>query len=223
MKRSLSLLLSLVVATAALALDAPKPPVAKKVPQSVTMFGDTRVDDYGWIRDKKSAETISYLEAENAYTDTVMKRTAKLQAKLYDEILSHIKQTDVNVPYRDGDYLYYSRTVEGKQYPIYARKRGADAPEQILLDLNKMAEGYKYMSVNAYEVSDDGNLLAYSIDKTGYRQYELHVKDLRTGQDLPDLAERTGDVMWATDNRTIFYTVEDPTTKRERALSPHAR
>ena len=221
MKRTAPLLLSFVVASIALGLDAPKPPVAKKVPQSVTMFGDTRVDNYGWIRDRKSADTIAYLEAENAYTASVMKPTASLQSKLYDEILSHIKQTDVNVPYRDGNYLYYSRTVEGKQYPIYARKRGADAPEEIVIDVNELAKGHSYMSVNAYEVSDDGNLLAYSIDKTGYRQYELHVKDLRTGQDLPDVAERTGDVMWASDNKTIFYTVEDPTTKREYGFYRH--
>jgi oligopeptidase B len=169
-----------------------KPPVAKKEPKSVTMFGDTRTDDYGWIRDKNNPDATAYLQAENAYTAAVMQGTEGLQKKLYDEMLSHIKQTDVNVPYRKGNYLYYTRTEEGKQYPIFARKLGTvDAPEEIVIDVNKLAEGQKYMSVNAYEVSDDGNLLAYSIDKTGYRQYELHVKDLRTGQDLADLAEKT--------------------------------
>src|SRR6185369_14519007 len=128
------------------------------------------------------------------------KPTEGLQKRLYDEMLSHVKQTDANVPYRNGGYLYYTRTEAGKQYPIYARKKGTvDAPEEIVIDVNKLAEGYKYMSVNAYEVSDDDNLLAYSIDKTGYRQYELHVKDLRTGQDLPDVAQKTGSVLWASD------------------------
>jgi oligopeptidase B len=198
-----------------------KPPVAKKVPKSVTMFGDTRTDDYGWIRDKANPETIAYLEAENAYTAAFMKGTEALQQKLYDEILGHIKQTDTQVPYRKGDYLYYTRTVEGKQYPIFARKKASlDAPEEITIDVNKLAEGQKFMSVGRYEVSDDGNLLAYSTDNTGYRQYVLHVKDLRTGQDLSDHAEKTGTVLWAADNKTIFYTVENP-AKRQWRLYRH--
>jgi oligopeptidase B len=218
MKRLVSLFLAVAVATAALA-ETPKAPVAKKVPKAVTMFGDKRVDDYGWIRDKSSAETTAYLESENAYSAEMMKGTEKLQAGIYDEILSHVKQTDVNVPYRDGDYFYYTRTVEGKQYPIYARKRGSlDAPEQIVIDVNKLAEGYKFMSVNAYEVSDDGNLLAYSIDKTGYREYELHVKDLRTGEDLTDRAEKTYAVAWAADNKTLFYTVANAAKRQYRVF-----
>ncbi len=220
MKRTLTLAVALFVAVAALA-DTPKPPVAKKVPKSVTMFGDTRRDDYGWIRDKANPETIAYLEAENAYTDAVMKPTADLQKKLYDEMLGHIKQTDTSVPYRKGDSFYYTRTEEGKQYPIYARKKGSiDAPEQLILDVNKLAEGQKFMNVRAYEVSDDGNLLAYSTDNIGYRQYVLHVKDLRTGQDLPDRAEKTGSVLWAADNKTIFYTVENR-AKRQWRLYRH--
>lgn len=220
MKRFASLFLAVAVATTALA-QTPKPPVAKKVPKTVTMFGDKRVDDYGWIRDKSNAEAIAYLEAENAYAAEVMKGTEGLQSKLYDEMLSHIKQTDVNVPYRKGDYFYYSRTVEGKQYPIYARKRGSvEAPEEIVLDVNKLAEGYKFMSLADYEVSDDGNLLAYSTDNTGYRQYVLHVKDLRTGQELPDRAEKTGSILWAADNKTIFYTVENA-AKRDYRFYRH--
>jgi oligopeptidase B len=214
-------LASLFIAVALFAQEAPKPPVAKKVPKSVTMFGDTRTDDYGWIRDKSNPDAIAYLQAETAYADAMMASTAGLQKKLYDEMLGHIKQTDTQVPYRKGDYLYYTRTEEGKQYPIFARKKGSiDAPEQITLDLNKMAEGQKYMSVNRYEVSDDGNLLAYSTDNTGYRQYVLHVKDLRTGEDLPDHAEKTGAVIWAADNKTIFYTVENP-AKRQYRLYRH--
>ena len=197
------------------------PPVAKKVPKSVTMFGDTRTDDYGWIRDKKNPEAIAYLESENAYTEAFMKPTEGLQKRLYEEMLGHIKQTDSNVPYRKGDYFYYSRTEEGKQYPILARKKGSlDAPEEITLDVNKLAEGHKFMSVAAYEVSDDGNLLAYSLDPTGYREYVLHVRDLRTGQDLPDHAERTYSIVWAADNKTIFYTAAND-AKRQYRLYRH--
>jgi oligopeptidase B len=215
-KRHLTLLLSLFVAVALFA-DGPKPPAAKKVPKSVSMFGDTRVDDYGWIRDKGNPDAIAYLESENAYTEAVMKPTADLQKKLYDEMLSHIKQTDSNVPYRKGDYFYYTRTEEGKQYPIFARKKGSlDAPEEITIDVNKLAEGQKFMNVGRYEASDDGNLLAYSTDNTGYRQYVLHVKDLRTGEDLPDRAEKTGTILWAADNKTIFYTVENPAKRQWR-------
>jgi oligopeptidase B len=137
-------------------------------------------------------------------------------------MLGRIKQTDVNVPYRKGDYFYYSRTEEGKQYSILARKRGGlDAKEEILLDLNEMAKGQKYLSLESVAVSDDGNLLAYSTDTTGFRQYTLHVKDLRTGRVLPDTAERVTSVCWATDNKTIFYTVEDATTKRSHRLYRH--
>lgn len=216
MKRILSLTLALFVAAAVFA-DGPSPPIAKKVPKTVMMFGDRRTDEYGWIREKASPDTIAYLQAENAYAEAVMKPTAELQKKLYDEMLSHIKQTDSNVPWRKGDYFYYSRTEEGKQYPIYARKKGSlDASEQIILDVNKLAEGQKFMSVAAYEPSDDGNLLAYSTDNVGYRQYVLHVKDLRTGEDLPDRAEKTGSVLWAADNKTIFYTVENPAKRQWR-------
>ena len=202
--------------------DQLRPPMAKKQPKSVTLFGDTRVDDYGWIRDKNNPDAVAYLQAENTYAEAVMKPTEGLQKKLYDEMLSHIKQTDVNVPYRKGDYFYYSRTEEGKQYPIFARKKGSvESAEEIVLDVNKLAEGQKFMSVAAYQPSDDGNLLAYSTDNIGYRQYVLHVKDLRTGQDLPDRAEKTGSVNWAADNKTIFYTVENP-AKRQWRLYRHA-
>jgi oligopeptidase B len=216
-----ALALSLLVAIALAAQEAPKPPIAKKVPKSVTMFGDTRTDDYGWIRDKNNPEVIAYLEAETAYANATMAATADLQKKLYDEMLGHIKQTDTQVPYRKGDYFYYTRTEEGKQYPIFARKKGSlDAPEQITLDLNKMAEGQKFMSVGQYEVSDDGSLLAYSTDNIGYRQYVLHVKDLRTGEDLTDRAEKTGSILWAANKKTIFYTVENP-AKRQWRLYRH--
>jgi len=217
MKRAAALSLSLLFVFV-LGAEELKPPVAKKVPKSVTMFGDTRTDEYGWIRDaKKDPESMAYLEAETAYADAFMKPTEPLQKQLYTEMLSHIKQTDSNVPYRKGDYFYYTRFEEGKQYPIYARRKGSlDAPEQIVIDVNKLAEGHKFMSVAAYEVSDDGNLLAYSIDNTGYREYEMHVRDLRTGKDLPDVAKRIYSVVWAADNKTIFYTAANDAKRQYR-------
>jgi oligopeptidase B len=188
----------------------PKPPMAKKIPKVTKIHGDTLVDDYFWLREKSSPEVIAYLEAENAYTDALMKPTEAFQKTLYQEMLGRIKQTDLSVPVRDGDYYYYSRTEEGKQYPIYCRKRGSlEAPEEVTLDLNELAKGHTYLGLGAYTTSNDANLLAYSTDTTGYRQYTLQVKDLRTGQLLPDRIEKTTSVVWGNDNRTIFYGTED--------------
>jgi oligopeptidase B len=201
--------------------EIPNPPVAKKQPHVTEVHGLKLTDDYFWFRDKANPEVRSYLESENAYTDAVMKPTADLQKKLYDEMLSRIKETDANVPYKEGEYLYYSRTEKGKQYPFLCRKKGTmDAPEEVVLDVNKLAEGQSFMSVAAYRVSDDGNLLAYSTDNTGFRQYTLQVKNLKTGELLPDKVEKTGSVVWAADNKTLFYTVEDA-AKRQYRLYRH--
>src|SRR5947199_7250055 len=179
------------------------------------------VDDYLWLRDKKNPEVKAYLESENAYTDAVMKPTEPLQKKLYDELLARVKETDVDVPYKYGDYWYYARTEAGKQYPIRCRRKGSmEAPEEALLDLNELAKGQTFMAVAAYQVSDDGNLLAYSTDNNGFRQYTLAVKDLRSGKLLSDHIEKTGSVAWANDNKTIFYTVED-SAKRQYRLYRH--
>jgi oligopeptidase B len=195
-----------------------KPPVAKKDPKTTEINGHTLVDNYYWLRDKPNPEVRAYLDAENAYTDSVMKPTEPLQKKLYDEMLSRIKETDVDVPYPQDGYFYYSRTEAGKQYAIRCRKKGGvDAPEQIVIDVNQLAQGQKFMSLAEFEPSDDGNLLAYSTDNTGFRQYTLHVKDLRTGADLPDHIEKTGSIAWANDNKTLFYTVEDSAKRQYRA------
>ncbi|MGD0696570.1 MAG: S9 family peptidase [Terriglobia bacterium] len=200
---------------------SPVPPVAKKIHTENHILGGTLVDDYHWLREKSNPEVAEYLQAENTYADAIMKPTEALQKKLYDEMVSHIKETDVDVPYREGDYFYYSRWEAGKQYPIRARKsRSLDAPERITLDVNELAKGEKFMALGAYEVSDDGHMLAYSTDNTGFRQYRLHVRDLSTGRDLPDTAEKTGSIIWADDNRTLFYTVED-SAKRQYRLYRH--
>jgi oligopeptidase B len=137
-------------------------------------------------------------------------------------MVSHIKETDINVPYRQGEYFYGARWEKGKQYPILDRHKGApDAPEQITVDVNELAKGQPFMSLGAFEVSDDGNLLAYSTDNTGFRQYKLYVRDLRTGKDSPVIAEKVGSVAWANDNKTIFYTVEEDKTKRQYQMYRH--
>ena len=199
-----------------------QPPATEKRPKVTEINGDRLVDDYFWLREKTNPDVIAHLKAENAYSSAVMKPTEALQDKLYNEILSHIKQTDTNVPYRWGEYFYYSRTVEGQQYPIICRKHGnTNAPEQILLDVNELARGQKFMSVGTFVPSDDGNLLAYSTDNTGYRQYTLQIKNLRTGEIFPERIERINNVAWATDNKTIFYVTEDAVTKRNDKFFRH--
>src|SRR5215813_2427409 len=200
----------------------PAPPIAKKIPKVTEIHGVKLVDNYFWLRDKPNPEVRAYLEAENAYTDAVMKPTQPFQKKLYEEMLSRVKENDIEVPYKEGEYFYYSRTEAGKQYPIRCRKKGSlNAPEEVVLDVNELAKGQVFMAVAAYRVSPDGNFLAYTTDSTGFRQFTLAVKDLRTGKLLPDHAERVGSVIWANDNKTIFYTVEDATTKRRNQFYRH--
>ena len=197
------------------------PPVAKILSKTDTTHDDVRVDDYAWLREKDQPDVRAYLEAENAYTDAVTAPTESLQETLYQEMKARIQETDLSVPYKYGDFFYYSRTEEGKQYPVRCRKQGSlEAEEQITLDLNVLAEGNSYLGLGAYAISDDGNLLAYSTDVTGFRQYTLYVKDLRTGELLPDRVEKTISVVWAADNRTLFYTVEDE-AKRSYRLYRH--
>ncbi|MDQ6925607.1 MAG: S9 family peptidase, partial [Candidatus Eremiobacteraeota bacterium] len=206
-------------AAPAAAQTAPAPPVATKIPVASTLHGDRRVDDYAWLRGKDRPEVLDYLKAENAYTSAMMKPTEAQQQRLYDEMLGHIKQTDLSVPYRRGDYWYYTRTEAGKQYSIYARKRGSlAAAEEVMLDANALAAGKKFFAIGSLMVSDDGNKLAYIFDETGYRQYTLAVKDLRTGTTLPDRAERVDGVVWASDNATLFYVTEDAVSKRNDTL-----
>ncbi len=198
------------------------PPVAKSIHTENHINGGKLVDDYQWMRNKSNPEVAQYLEKENAYADAVMAPTAALQQKLYDEMVSHTKETDVNVPFKDGGYFYYSRWEKGQQYPIFARKKGSvDAAEEITVDVNELAKGQPFMSLGAYEMSDDGNLLAYSTDNTGFRQYKLRVRDLRTGKDSEVIADKVGSVTWANDNKTLFYSVEEDKTKRQYRLYKH--
>jgi oligopeptidase B len=219
---SLSAVALLATRLLAQSATAVQPPVAPKVPHETKIHGRTLTDDYFWLRERTNPAVISYLEAENAYTEEVMTPTKSLQDTLYKEMLGRIKQTDLSVPSRIGNYYYYARTEEGKQYPYRCRRKGSmSGAEEVLLDLNTLAEGHTYLGLGAYEVSDDGNWLAYSTDTTGYRQYVLHVKDLRTGQTSSDAIERAGAVVWATDDRTIFYTTEDAVSKRSDKFWRH--
>lgn len=204
-----------------------KPPVAAKKPKITEINGTKLEDNYSWMRSEKDKngkvrpEVEEYLVAENNYTKAVMKPYEALTKSLYDEMLARIKQTDTNVPYRYGDYEYYTRTEEGKQYPIFARRKIGSDKEEITLDQNELAKGYKFYSIGAYSISDDGNLLAFSSDTTGYRQYTLQIKDLRTGQMLPDKIERVTSVVWANDNKTLLLVTEDNVTKRSDKFWRH--
>ena len=188
----------------------PTPPLAPTRPHVHTLHGESRPDPYAWLRDKSDPAVTAYLEAENRYAEERLGPVAGFRDRLYDEMLGRIKQTDLSVPHRDGAYWYYSRTEEGKQYPIYARKHGAlSAAEEVMLDLNAMAVGHPYMAVGVMRVSDDDRLLLYSTDVTGFRDYTLRVKDLVTGTDLDLEVPHVDSATWAADSRTILYTVED--------------
>ncbi len=198
------------------------PPVAPRMDHREVRHGATVVDDYYWLREKSNPEVIKYLEAENVYTEAETKHLKPFQDVLYKEMLGHIKQTDLSVPVRRGAYLYYSRTEEGKQYPIQCRRKGSmENAEEVLLDLNELANGHRFVGLGAFSVSDDQNLLAYTVDYSGFRQYALQVKDLRTGHTLPDTTERVTSVEWAADNKTLFMTTEDAVTKRSDKLWRH--
>jgi oligopeptidase B len=200
---------------------APFPPTAPRIPRVDVLHGDRRVDDYFWLRRKDDREVIAYLEAENAYAEAMLKPTEAFQEALYAEMLARIKEDDQSVPYRRGRHFYYTRTEKGKQYPIYCRRAGSpEAPEEVILDLNALAAGHPFLALGVYTVSDDGHLLAYSLDYTGFREYTLSVKDLRTGALLPDRVDRVSSAAWAADPAVLFYVTEDH-AKRPYRLFRH--
>src|SRR3990172_4791453 len=192
-------------------MTGPKPPIAKRVPQTTVLHGETRTDDYAWLRDKDNPEVIAYLEAENAYTEAVMKPAEALQKQLYDEMLARIKEDDSRPPVKRDDWYYYSRTEQGKAYPIYCRKHGSpDAPEEIFFDQNAAAEGHEYYQLGGLDVSPDHRHLALLVDTSGYEAFTLQVLDLATREWLPDQIEKLGfGLAWASDNRTVFYVTTD--------------
>jgi oligopeptidase B len=194
-----------------------EPPIAEKIPKQLTMHNHTRVDDYFWLNQRENPKVIAYLEAENAYKDAALKHTEPLQEALFQEIVGRIKQTDLSVPYKDNGYFYYTRYEQGLEYPYHCRKKGdLDAEEEVLLNVNAMAEGFSYFNATGLTVSPDNTLLAYGVDTVSRRKYTLHFKDLRTGDVLPDaILETTGRAVWANDNQTVFY------TRKDEALRPY--
>ncbi len=199
----------------------PAPPVAPTKPYTYEFHG-TKIDDpYFWIKDKQNLEVIRHLEAENAYRESITKPLIPFAEALYHEMLSHIKQTDLGVPVRDNGFWYYSRTEEGKQYPYYCRKKGnLDGAEEVLLDVNALAEGKKFLSAQPRGVSDDGRRYAYVTDTTGFREYYLSIKDIATGQLLEDAFVKSAGFCWSDDNRSIYYVTEDA-AKRPYQLYRH--
>jgi oligopeptidase B len=198
-----------------------QPPVARKEPHVTRIDGDALQDDYFWLRNKGTPEVESYLRAEAGYADAMMKPTEVLQKTLYGELLSRIQEDDSTPPVRIGSHWYYQRTEKGKQYPILCRKAAPGGAEQVILDVNALAAGKKFLGLGGWEVSDDGNLLAYMTDETGFRQYDLHVRDLRSGVDGPEKIARADSVAWSRDGKVLFYVVEDEQEKRPYQLFRH--
>src|SRR6266446_6512665 len=198
-------------------------PVAAVRPHRFDEHGNVRVDPYYWLKDRNNPEVIKYLEDENAYTRGVMAHTEGLQARLYEELKGRVLQNDQSVPFREGNYFYYTRLVEGKNYPIYARKRGSvSAPEEIMIDANALAEGKATFLIRAWEVSSGEDLLAFAADTTGGRVSSIRFKNLRTGEMLSDVVPRSmGGIAWAEDNRTLFYTKPDSVTVRPYQVYRH--
>jgi len=216
------------LATAALttwAQPAPQPPQAPRDARDVSVHGDTRIDDYFWLRNRQDPRVLAHLKAENAWSEAWFKPLEPLQGRLYDEMLARIQQDDEAVPYRMGRWWYSTRTVQGQAYPIHIRRAaaGADrhfdaqAPEQVMFDVNAMAQGKKYLALGYLTVSPDGQRAAYALDETGGRDWVLHVRDLLTGRDLDFKAAELSSVAWAADGRTLFYTTMDATKRSSRA------
>lgn len=193
-----------------MAEPVPIPPVAPRIPRLDVLHGQRLEDDYFWLRQKDAPEVTDHLRAENAYADTRLRDTSAFGEALYAEMLARIKEDDQSVPYRRGGHFYYSRTERGKQYPIYCRRAGSlEAPEEVVLDLNALATGHSFLSLGVYTVSDDGHLLAYSLDYTGFREYTLRIKDLRTGTVLDEGIEGVSTAAWAADPTVLLYVSED--------------
>ncbi|MDZ7630176.1 MAG: S9 family peptidase [Gemmatimonadaceae bacterium] len=201
-----------------LAAQRPAPPVAPKLPKVDTLHGTVQVDDYAWFRDRSNPAVIAHLNAENGYTEAMTASTQPLRDALYQELVGRIKETDLSVPSFDAPYWYYTRTVQGQAYPIYCRKlRTLDATEEIIFDQNLEAKGRQFFSLGGFEVSPDHQLLALLVDTSGYEDFTLRVKDLRTGRYLRDRKEKLGfGLAWASDNRTLFYMSTDSAKRGDR-------
>jgi oligopeptidase B len=227
MKKSLFAALFAVFSLCLLAQTMPTPtvpPSAKKIPKVLEIHGDKRIDNYYWMNERENPEVVAHLNAENAYREAMMKHTEGFQNKLFEEIKGRIKQTDQSLPYKDNGYYYYTRFEEGKQYPIYCRKKGSlEAAEEILLNGNEMAKGYKYFNIGGIAISPNNKILAYGVDTVSRRQYTVYFKNLETGELYSDkIFPTTGGCAWANDDKTVFYNQINPTTLRSERVKKHA-
>jgi len=198
-------------------------PVAKQVPKKLEKHGHIRIDNYYWLKERDNPEVINHLKAENEYTDLVMGHTKALQGTLFEEFRGRIKQTDMSVPYKKDDYYYYDRYEEGKEYPIYCRKKKSlESKEEIMLNINELAQGHEFIRVTSLEVSHNQDLLAFAVDTVGRRFCTIRFKNLVTGEFLKDeIPNVTADIAWANDNKTVFYTKQDPVTLRGHKVYRH--
>ncbi|BFP42926.1 oligopeptidase B [Flavobacteriaceae bacterium GF1] len=201
----------------------PKPPIAKKIPKALEKHGDVRIDPYYWLNERENSDVIAYLEAENGYYRQMTAHTKEFQGVLFREMKSRIKEDDASVPYKLNGYYYLTRYEEGKEYPIHARKEGSlEAREEILFNCNEMAEGHDFFNLRGISVSPDNTLAAFGVDTVSRRQYTIQVKNLKTGEIYPDKIENTtGSAVWASDNKTLFYTKKDPVTLRSDRIFKH--
>ncbi|MCH8068768.1 MAG: S9 family peptidase [Candidatus Marinimicrobia bacterium] len=204
-------------------IEDKNPPVAKIEPKQLKIHGDIRIDNYYWLKERENQEVVDYLNAENDYTQAVMAHTKDFEDLLFEEIKGRIKQTDVSVPYKLDDYYYYYRYEEGKEYPIYCRKKGSlESPEAIMIDANELAEGHEFLSIRGRVISSEQNIIAFAVDTVGRRIYTIYFKNLETGELYTDeIPEATGNMAWANDNKTLFYTRQDPKTLRSYQVYRH--
>ena len=198
------------------------PPIARVAPTALEKHGKTRSDEYFWLRERENEEVLSYLRAENAYADAVLAPTSELQETIFKEIVARIPQQDESVPVFENGWHWVTRYEPGKEYPIYARKKAPDAADEVVLDVNELAKGHTYFSVPGVQPSDSGNLIVYAVDTVGRRKYDLHFKNLATGQTLPDVIDDvTPNAVWAADEKTVLYTRQDPDTLRSFQIWRH--
>ena len=204
-------------------MTTPVPPQAKIIPRRLEQHGQVRIDDYYWLNDRSNPEVLAYLQKENDYSTAQGLHTADLEKTLFEEIKGRIKQTDLSVPFKQGDYVYYVRYEEGKEYTLYCRKKGSvSSPEEIMIDGNELAKGHEYFSLGNWMVSSGQDILAYAIDTQGRRIYSIGFKNLTTGEILSDvILSVTGNIEWGNDNRTLFYARQDPETLRSYQIYRH--
>lgn len=198
-------------------------PICKIIPHTLTKHGEDRIDNYYWLNDRENPEVIDYLNAENSYTENVMKKTEVLQSDLYNEMKGRIKEQDESVPYFRNGYYYKTKTIENGEYPIYVRSLDKDfTKEEILLDGNAMAEGFEYFDIGGYEISPDNQFMAFAIDTVSRRLYDIQIKNLATGEIYPEVLQYAdGSMAWSDDNKTLFYSAQDPNTLRSDKVIRH--